>query len=361
LHIITKSFLIIFISIIGIKAEQLTDSFRLDGYGNISTYSTTKKNTDTLEFSGGLQGRYQITDSISATGQIHFKEGLNSSEQVSNSLNNYETELKWLYIDYYLIEDITLRIGAFQFPVFKSSETGDIGYTYTWTETPFKFYGVFGCDDFEGGEILKKFSHNDFDFLAQVSFGKSENELNHGGGPSLNGNVDNLIGLTLKTSHDFFILNIGYLQASTTLSSTDEIISNPNVNFNIYAIESEIYLDQYSIKSGFIQTELSNVFAEDFNYYTSLEYDYNDFTPYILYSKETVLHKENTANPNNKQPQIKEQGISKYSIGLRYDYSENIIFKMSYSHEIFQSVYYNNFDTEVDSFDTYSGTINVIF
>jgi len=362
LNIITKSFLFFLISNIYSNAEQLTDSFRLDGYGNISTYSAqTKKNNDSLQFSGGLQGRYQITDRLSATGQVHFKEGFNSSEQASNSLNNYETELKWLYIDYYLIEDITLRVGAFQFPVFKSSETGDIGYSYTWTETPLGFYGVFGCDDFEGGEILKNFSYDDFDFLAQVSFGKSQNELSTGGGPALNGEVDNLVGLTLKTSHDTFILNIGYLQASTTLSSMGKMVQDPNVDFNMYAIESEIYLDDYTIKSGFIKTSLTNVFAEDFNYYTSLEYNYNNFTPYFLYSKETFNFKENTTTQHIQKTQTKVRSIEKYSIGFRYDYTSHIAFKISYQHEIEGIKYYSNYDEERESFNTYTGTINVIF
>lgn len=360
MKIVITSLFLFFISCISLKAEQLTDLFRLDGYANIKTYITDKERVDDLQISGGLQGRYQITDSISATGQLHFKEGKKDSDEHSNSLNNYETELKWLYIDYYLQEDITLRVGAFQFPVFKSSETGDIGYTYTWTETPLSFYGVFGCDDFEGGEILKNFSYNDFDFLAQFSFGKSENELSKESGPTLKGDVNNLIGLTLKTSHDLFMLNIGYLEASTTLQTTDNIIKDSHVDFNMYAIESEIYLDEYTIKSGFIKTELTNVFAEDFNYYSSLEYNYNDFTPYFLYSQENILFKKSdNAGPPSLSKREK-QNIEKYSIGLRYDYDVNIVFKVAYTDE-FETLEYYDADSQNKSYDTYTWTMNVIF
>jgi hypothetical protein len=301
-------FFLLFFNTSTLFAEQLTDSFRLDGYINIDMVSSDR-NQDDFKPSGGFQGRYQISENISATGQIHFNEGQNSNNNYSNSLKDYDSELKWLYIDYSFKEDITLRAGAFQFPVFKSSETGDIGYTYTWTETPLRYYGVFGCDDFEGGEILKNFSYKDFDFLAQLSFGKSQNTLNAGQGEDNKGDVDDLIGFTLKTSHENFILNAGYLQANSTIDVGNAPIEiSPNVSFNMYALESEIYINDSTIKSGLIKTNLSNVFPDELHYYSSLEHNIDDFTPYILYSKESSKFKLNTADTNtpmNIQKEIK--------------------------------------------------------
>ena len=85
MNIIKKSFFFLLLSVMSISAEQLTDSFRLDGYTNINMYSADKKHTDKFNLSGGLQGRYQITNTISATGQIHLKEGLDS---VSNPITS---------------------------------------------------------------------------------------------------------------------------------------------------------------------------------------------------------------------------------------------------------------------------------
>lgn len=358
-HIFFKSFIFLFFSSTILQAEQLTDSFRLDGYGNINMTQTNERR-DRLTFSGGFQGRYQFTDRMSVTGQIDLREGRDSNNRMSNSLENYDSDLKWFYFDYYLKDDITLRIGAFQFPVFKSSETGRIGYTYTWTETPFRFYGVFGCDDFEGVEVLKNFSYKDFDFLAQVSYGKSNNELSDGRGESREGDVDNLVGLTLKTTHNDFILNIGYLQAKSTMDTSNQFVPiDSNVNFNMFALESEIYLDDYTLKSGIIKTNLSNIFPESLNYYTSLEYTYSDFTPYILYSRETLEFKKDPPGPFPRK-ETQKQYREKYSLGLRYDYNANIALKVSYSHEV-DVTKYNDFDDNRNSNDTFIGSINVIF
>lgn len=309
-----------------------------------------------------MQGRYQFFDNISLTGQVHFEEGLNNDGRVSNSLKDYDAELKWLYFDYYLKNDITLRAGAFQFPVFKSSETGDIGYTYTWTQTPLSFYGVFGCDDFKGAEVLKNFSYKNFDFLAQISYGISKNELDDGRGNTKEGDVNNLIGITLKTTHDNFILNMGYLQAQSKMGdSGNPFAQNSNVDFSMYALESEIYLDEATLKLGLIKTQLSDIFPDGLNYYGSLEYSLDDFTPYILYSKEYEKFKA----PLNQdpfaplRPNLDSQYKEKYSIGLRYDFNANIALKASFTKEFDVT----QFDTSSDrrNEDTFMGTINVVF
>lgn len=364
MNIFYKTSLFFILSSIFLYAEQLTDDFRLDGYANIS-FREKESLADRFNPSAGLQGRYQLTGNISITGQIHFEEGKNSNKD-SNSLEDYDSDLKWLYVDYSFENDIIFRVGAFQFPVFKSSETGDIGYTYTWTGNPLWYYGVFGCDDFEGAEVLKNFSYEDFDFLTQISYGKSKNELNNGRDGNQEGEVDNLIGLTLKTSHDYFILNIGYLQATADIGFDNTPAQMASyINFDMYAVESEIYIDDFAIKSGLIKTNLSEQFPENINYYSSLEYTFSDFTPYILYSEEITEFKfptnQNMPNPNQMMALTKKVNREKYAIGLRYDYSSNIAFKTSYTHEIQKEIFSDNFKNRVNTSDTFMGTINVIF
>lgn len=342
-------------------SEQFSDSFRLDGYGDIKIIEQ-KENRDDFVFSGGIQGRYQIFENTSITGQVHFEEGVSDDGRASNSLKDYTAELKWFYFDYYLKNDITLRAGAFQFPVFKSSETGDIGYTYTWTQTPLSFYGVFGCDDFKGAEVLKNFSYKNFDFLAQLSYGFSKNELDDGRGNTKEGDVKDLVALTLKTTHENFILNVGYLQASSTMGpSGDPFAQNSEVDFSMYALESEIYLDEYTLKLGVIKTKLSDIFPDGLNYYSSLEYSFDDITPYILYSRENEKFKEPlTIDPlAPPRPNLDSQYKEKYSIGLRYDFNANIALKASFTKEFGVT----KFDSSKDrrSEDTFMGTINVVF
>jgi len=362
LKLILKLLTFLIINFTLLNAAQITDSFRFDAYGNINTIHG-ERNYDELRLSGGFQGRYKVNDNISITSQIHIKEGKNSKGKPSNSLEDYDTELKWLYLDYDFENDITFRIGAFQFPVFKASQTGDIEYTYTWTNAPLRSYGVFGAADFNGAEILKKFSYKDFDFLAQLSLGESSTQLGSNEG-SIEGNIDSLVGLTLKTYHESFLLNIGYIQANANLylhrlpflnKSLQKI--NQSVDLNMIAIESEIYLDEFTLKSGLIKTNLSNIFTEDLNYYSSIEYNYKDITPYFLYSKEIAYLKRKEADIITEAGKAYKE---RFSLGLRYELSDNIALKFSYTHEDSKSKI-NNLRKFEGSDNIFMGTMNFVF
>lgn len=357
LKLFIKLFGLLISNFLFLNAMQLNDSFRFDAYGNINMISTDRKQ-DKLKLSGGFQGRYQINDYISVTGQMHIKEGKKNDGRYSNSLEDYDTELKWLYVDYAFKNDITFRVGAFQFPVFKASQTGDIEYTYTWARAPLRTYGVFGADDFKGAELLKKFSYEDFDFLAQLSVGESSTKLETGRGQSMKGDIDSLIGLTLKTSHESFILNLGYLQAKANIDMRNQPIEiSPDVDFNLISIESEIYMDDFTLKSGLLKSNLTNVFPEDLNYYTSLEYSFGDFTPYILYSNETIYVKSKEIDKILKKGKAFNK---KYSIGTRYDLNNNVALKFSYTHEV-SSINIKDFRNIKDSTNIFFGTINFVF
>ncbi len=338
-----RNFLIFILLTNFVYALEINESFRIDGYANIEGKTTTQENIDTFGMSTGIQGRYQVSENISITGHIYFEE-----DNSSNSLNDYNEDIKWLYADYYLGNEITLRAGKFQFPTFTSSETGTIGYSRTWTENPISSYGAFGYDNFIGAEILKNFSYDNYNFLLQLSYGKSENELpTLNNNSSLKGEADSIGGITLKTSNDWLMLNISCIRALSTIDDPQTNLE-PNVNFNMYAFETQADLDDFSFKAGFVRADLSSIFPDEQRYYTSLEYNYNDLTPYIYYANEELDFK----NQEHKKSE-------NYSLGLRYDIYKNIAIKFSYINSI-DTLKYNNSES-TNKEDVLKTVINVIF
>lgn len=348
------SFLLLFCTL-PINAIEISDSLRIDAYANLYTLSSTNENEEKSEnginTSGGIQARYQVSDRISATGQVYIYE-----EAKNSSNDTFDIDTKWLYIDYYAGYDITLRAGKFQFPIFKSAETGTIGYSYTWTETPLNNYGANGYEDFTGGEVLQKYFYEDFDFLLQLSYGSSENDLpTNKNNETINGETDSLAGITLKTNHDLFSLNIGYLQATSNLDN----VNFNDVKFKMYALEGEVYLDDATIKAGYIDVQLSDVFPDELKYYLSLEYNYNNFTPYIYYASENLNFKENLSVSTDRAS-LNEGTLEKYSGGIRYDFYDNMALKLSYtkSRDIFS--FSDDSETRQKSYK-YKAVLNVIF
>lgn len=338
-----------------LDAMQITDSLRIDSYLNLQAISTSNERLDNsindFDNSGGVQARYQITDNISATGQIYIYE-----DEEKRSNDTFKVDTKWLYMDYYLGYDITLRGGKFQFPIFKSSETGTIGYSYTWTETPLSYYGANGYDDFTGAEVLQKYFYDDFEFLLQFSYGVSENELPLGKEESsISGKADSLSAITLKTNHDLFSLNIGYLQTVSKLDNDE----SSEVDLKMYALEGEVYLDDFTFKAGYINASLSDIFPNELRYYLSLEYNYKNWTPYIYHTKESLFFKDDLTS-SSKKGFVTDSIVKKNSIGLRYDINDNMAIKFSYAKEDATRKIKNSAD-ETESNYEYKAVLNVIF
>lgn len=350
-----KIYLLILLSTISLNAMQISDSLRIDSYLNLYTLSSDNEKEEDdengINTSGGVQARYQVSQNISATGQIYFYE-----EQDNKANDRFEVDTKWLYMDYYVGYDITLRAGKFQFPIFKSSETGTIGYSYTWTETPLSYYGANGYDDFKGVEILQKYFYDDFEFLLQLSYGHSENELpTKRDNVTVNGETDDLVGITLKTNHDLFNLNVGYLQATSKLQDT----TSDKVDLYMFSVEGELYIDDYTLKAGLIDAHLSEIFPDELRYYLSLEYNYEDFTPYIYYSSE-ILNLKKEFTQTQGQSYMDTAIVDKYSAGIRYDFYENMALKFSYTKED-NIAEYTSGRNDVRTAHKYKAVLNVIF
>ncbi len=216
-------------------------------------------------------------------------------------------------------------------------------------------YGANGYEDFTGAEVLKKYFYDDFEFLLQLSYGSSENDLpTRGDGGSINGKTDSLKGITLKTSYEDLQFNIGYLQATTQL---DE--DNSEVDFSTYAFEADVNINDYIIKAGYIDVKLSQKFPDELRQYISLEYSFDDITPYIYYSNEDLSFEKisNMAPPG--QSSLQNTITEKNSIGIRYDFSTNIAFKISYTNQINTRVFENSEDAE--DYDIVKAMVNVIF
>lgn len=335
-----------------LSAAEISDTLRIDAYANVDALSDTQEQADNgLNISGGIQARYQVSDNISATAQVYIYD-----EQTNSSNTTFDIDTKWLYVDYYAGYDITLRAGKFQFPIFKSAETGTIGYSYTWSETPLNNYGANGYEDFTGAEVLQKYFYEDFDFLLQLSYGKSKNELpTNKDNATITGETDSLVGITFKTNHDLFNFNIGYLQATSKLDDANY----KEADFQMYAFEGEIYIADATLKAGYIDVKLSELFPDELKYYLSLEYNYKNFTPYIYYASENLYFKEESSIALDR-PTLSQASGEKYSTGLRYDFYENMALKLSYTKSKNSSEFSNNTD-EVEDSNRYKAVFNVIF
>ncbi len=377
MKVFTSAFRAFFVSALfscSLFSAQLSDALRVDGYANFHLEDSSRSDTneDSIYASGGLQARYKFNERFSATGQVFAQEK-----------DDYEPSIKWLYADWYLGSDIILRAGRFQFPVFRTLESGYIGYTTTWSKNPLKTYGVSGYDHFDGGELLYRYFYSDYEFSLQLSYGASKDRLP----PSQDGNfmevsTSSLAGLTLKVNSDLFWLNFGYLQAKTDaidMQKNGVSVDRDKIDFYMIALEGGVEYENFYLKSGLVDGHLSKILPDEFRFYTSIEYSYYDFTPYIFYAHENLTYKLSTRPTNSsadsqnqpppplapKRDREVEKKLDTYSIGLRYDIALGIALKASYSYEVLEDRTLNSqnglYETKKNRNNRLMAVINVVF
>ena len=128
----------------------------------------------------------------------------------------------------------------------------------------------------------------------------------------------------------------------------------------MFALEGQIDIEDASFKAGLIDAHLSQIFPDEFRYYLSLEYNYNDFTPYVYYSSEKLSFKRDGAQSSLERDNMTDNITQKYSTGVRYDFYLNMALKFSYTHES-KTIKYSGFARDVSYVNEFKAVFNVVF
>jgi hypothetical protein len=336
--------LLIFFSLFQHPLNALeSDQLHIDGYINLDLQTTTPNFVST----GGIQLQYNITEALSTTAQLNV-----DTDDITGA---YVIDPKWLYLSYELGYDTKARLGKFQFPIFKASEIGKIGYALTTTETPLKFYGAGGYNSFVGAELLQTYLIDQHVLDLQLSYGMADDSLPPGpNGNYLKLNTNSLLGLTLKYSIEWFWFNIGYIRADSNtvnVDGSDGTESDPStINFNMLALESGMMFGQATLQGGLIGSLATDLLSDETRYYLQGEYEFAPFTPYLYYAYEDI---NNRFLPDNNNPSMSTHTSS---LGIRYDLLDNTALKLSYAH-----LYRIQGEDNSSTSDTFKAVINVLF
>ncbi|MDT8429305.1 MAG: hypothetical protein RQ757_11110 [Pseudomonadales bacterium] len=92
----------------------------------------------------GAQLKYGITEEISVTGLLLTKP----------ESDEWEVEAELLYLSWQASDRLMLRGGRLRAPLYKYSETLDVGITYPWLRLPDEVYGQIQMSNFEGADLV---------------------------------------------------------------------------------------------------------------------------------------------------------------------------------------------------------------
>lgn len=301
----------------------------------------------------GLQGQVIVNKQLSVTGL-----GLLHSNP------DVDSGVEWLYVNYRPTSAINIKAGQMQTPFYALSDVLDVGYSYPWVTAPKEVYNDFIFKRFKGLDI--RYSHIAEDYSAHIEayYGIFDDTLivNNVKTPI---EADHLSGIITELKINNFNLRASYHSAeiSLNLPSLNYLSQTLSLSgfeqeantFKIHRKDTEFYQfsAHYDSLNYFVKSEFVNIkpdaefYADIQGYLLSYGRYFGDFTLLASYgNRKDKLKTIDNSIPLGIAPQLDQlyfvlQGAidnrtkddsESYSIGLRWDFKENLAFKSELKH-----------------------------
>lgn len=161
-----------------------------------------------LDTNLGLQTSYQFNDQLSATAQVLTRK---------NTSPTFTTDLTWAFLKYKVTEELAVRAGRVQIPVFLISDYQNVGYANTMMRPPVELYAQVPLEYLDGVDVNYQHAFGDTNFTAQAVVGTSSGKLFLPATASVAKYRAPAIGLSLSVEHG--PLTVRYAHLETTLHS----------------------------------------------------------------------------------------------------------------------------------------------
>jgi len=276
---------------------NLTDDISFSGFG--STSITQSDNATDLYVNREITEDtcYDCDTIFGLQGDIRFNDSFNASIQVVKRPQDdwSSPELEWAYIGY-SVSDFNLKVGRLRLPLFLSSEFYYVGQAYTSARPPQEVYNsVLGITSYEGISGTWDIEINDESYLAITPYVgiEIENYVDIGS-TRFDFTIDKTAGLYAELSGFDYRVMFNYAHFKYAVDVNDQPYLTDSIN--IFTLGAEYSLDQWLLTSEVLVDKMH------FNWYSSLAYNIDKFTPYITYAESHHSTKNNSV-----------------LLGLRYD------------------------------------------
>lgn len=339
---------------------------RINGFANFIGGMTGGDDTvygydDSISFKEeslfALQASGDINDRMSATVQI-----------LARGQEDYEVEFEWAYLTYRLSNNVTATAGRFRLPLFRYSDSLDVGYSYHWIAAPRNVYDI-PFNNMDGLRLDYSDFIGDWEVKLGSALGTFSNEV-------FGGNVegDNTFMFSAEMTNDWLSLRGVYGATKATfnqesVNATIAQVAQIAPGFaNFLAINEDtgqfigvgLEIDQFTwfFSAEYTEVEIESSYTPtDKAWYVSAGLRIDKWTPSATYEKfegdEIKGLDELSEQPAPFQSILlaSVQGLNtafaqKYTVGsvsLRYDYDANIALKVEVSR------YSDDLDEEMDA------------
>jgi hypothetical protein len=248
-----------------------------------------------------------------------------------------------------------------RFPTAMYSDILQVSYSYNWVRLPEAVYGILPLTSYCGMEYNYQKTYHNVEYRFKLYGGQSEDTMEGNDIGSYKIKLDHMIGANLHILVDDFEIRLGYTRTDITIDSTvinyyfNHALQNPKLTpkeisllrqydpqekmTQYFSLGFKYEQQELYLLGEYILINLNNIISDNYAGYLSLGYHLGAFTPHITYAKVTgtsnyhgefkdpILNARLTEMANrtlNAQENI--------TLGVRYDWKENIALKVQYDH-----------------------------
>ena len=160
-----------------------------------------------------LQASGDVNDRMSATVQV-----------LARGENDFDVDFEWAYLTYRVTNNLAISAGRFRNPLFRISDSLDVGYSHHWISAPQAVYDV-PFNDLDGFRLDYSDFAGDWEYKLGAAFGTFENEISAG---TIEGDTTYLVSAEIANE---------WLNLRAVYGSTNATFNQPELNTRI---ESEL-------------------------------------------------------------------------------------------------------------------------
>ncbi len=263
----------------------------------------------------GLQAEVKLSEKLSATAQVKLSEDATIDEKM-------QMTLQMAFLGFQATESLKVRLGRLRAPFYLDSEYLDVGYVKTMATSPLAVYGQAPFPNYNGLDmIFTHYTDSDLEFQVQPYIGKEQVEVDFsqvGGGGKLDANY--LAGINASIAGDEWKVRAGYTvgemnnPAYQVNAATEGLYLNDDMgsfltlgaNYDNGALLATVEFAKRNVEDAKAIANLTGA-------YLILGYQFNGFTPYMVYQAQETDDKNQAIGVNSD--------FKALSLGAKYEFS----------------------------------------
>ncbi|MDU0353506.1 hypothetical protein RS130_05805 [Paraglaciecola aquimarina] len=319
----------------------------------------------------GLQLDYQFTNELGITAQV-----------IGRTADTEDSGIEWLYLTYSPHKSLKFKLGRQRTPVFSYSDFSDVGFAYNWVTLPQQVYRQFMLPNYDGLHSQYDYVGKNISLSMEAYIGGLERDYDDFG-QDINVDVDNFKGLvgTLGYNNWTFRASLHLGDIDINIAELDNFSDTLNLagfaqSANSLSNEGKGEFYQFSAFyediDYFFRTELTKLntelfYAPDTNgYFVSGGLNFYPFSVHLSFARDTSRYNEYLSEIPigvNEQldqlaygyqaivGQLHNNSTVSYTLGGRWDWQDNLAFKVEATLLKERDGYQGLFTTRKSDFD----------